>query len=61
MATTIYEDSRQQAGKHEAKHAWFAAHGIELVRKKLDTGDYATDGSNVLVDTKRNIAEVAMD
>lgn len=61
MATTIYEDSRQQAGKHEAKHAWFAAHGIELVRKKLDAGDYATDASNVLVDTKRNIAEVAMD
>ncbi len=57
----IYEDTRQREGKHEAKRAWFEAHGIEVVRKKLDTGDYATDQSNILIDTKRNLAEVAMD
>lgn len=57
----IYEDTRQQKGKHKAKRQWFEAHGIEVVSRKLDTGDYATDTSNVLVDTKRNLAEVAMD
>ena len=57
----LYEDTRQQDGKHDAKHAWFAEHGIEVVRKKLDAGDYATDQSNILIDTKRNLAEVAMD
>ena len=57
----IYEDTRQQKGKHEAKRAWFEAHGIEVVRKKLDAGDYATDQSNILIDTKRNLTEVAMD
>lgn len=57
----LYEDTRQQSGKHKAKNEWFAAHGIEVVRRKLDAGDYATDQSNVLVDTKRNLSEVAMD
>lgn len=57
----IYEDTRQQKGKHEAKRAWFEAHGIEVVRKKLDAGDYATDQSNILVDTKKGLSEVAMD
>jgi hypothetical protein len=57
----VYEDSRQKVGKHDAKHAWFEAHGIEVVRKKLDAGDYATDQSNILVDTKKGLAEVAMD
>ena len=56
----VYEDSRQKVGKHDAKHAWFESHGIEVVRKKLDAGDYATDQSNILVDTKRGLAEVAM-
>ena len=57
----IFEDTRQQKGKHEAKRKWFEAHGIELVRKKLDAGDYATENSNILIDTKRSISEVAMD
>jgi hypothetical protein len=57
----VYEDTRQQTGKHEAKRQWFEEHGIQLVRKKLDAGDYATDHSNILIDTKRNLSEVAMD
>lgn len=57
----IYEDTRQQKGKHEGKRTWFAEHGIEVVRKKLDAGDYATDQSNILVDTKKGLSEVAMD
>lgn len=61
MAQILYEDTRQQLGKHEAKRLWFEAHGIEVVRKKLDAGDYAADHSNLLVDTKRGLSEVAMD
>lgn len=58
----IYEDSRQQQAhgdKHAAKHAWWAAHGVEVVRRKLDFGDYMADGSNVSVDTKKGVAEAA--
>jgi len=55
----IYADTRQHAGKHEVKEAWWAAHGVALERVKLDFGDYMADGSNVSVDTKRSIAEIA--
>lgn len=55
----IYEDTRQQAGKHEAKHEWWAAHGVTLERRRLDTGDYMRDGSNVTVDTKKGLEEIA--
>lgn len=58
---TIYEDTRQQAGKHENKNRWWAKHGIDVVQRKLDFGDYMADGSNVAVDTKRSISELAMD
>lgn len=59
----IYEDSRQKVGKHERKRLWFESHGIEVARRKLDTGDYerADGASNVLIDTKRSLDEVAMD
>ena len=59
MGGTVYEDTRQQAGKHKAKHRWFEAHGVDVVRRKLDFGDYMADGSNVSVDTKKDIYEVA--
>ena len=55
----IYEDTRQQAGKHNVKHKWFMKHGIELVRRKLDFGDYAADHSNVIIDTKKDLLELA--
>lgn len=57
----LIEDTRQQAHKHEVKHAWFAAHGVEVERRKLDFGDYMrADGTgNISVDTKRSIDEIA--
>lgn len=55
----IKYDSRQKTGKHNEKHAWMIAHGITLVREKLDEGDYQTDGSNVTVDTKQDMDELA--
>ena len=55
----IKVDTRQQAGKHVEKHAWLVSHGITLVREKLDEGDYQADGSNVTVDTKQHMDELA--
>ena len=52
-------DTRQQAGKHVIKDEWWAAHGVPTTRQKLDFGDYMVDGSNVSVDTKRSIGEIA--
>lgn len=59
----IYEDTRQQAGKHMNKERWFAEHGVTVERRKLDAGDYErADGTgNICIDTKRSIQEVAMD
>lgn len=54
----IVEDTRQQAGKHELKHEWFTAHGVELVRSKLPFGDYALVPS-VAIDTKKDMEEIA--
>ena len=57
----LYEDTRQQKGKHERKNIWWNSHGVTVKRKTLDFGDYVIDGSNISVDTKRNLQEVAMD
>jgi len=59
--TVIYEDNRQQVhhgDKHAAKHAWWSAHGIEVVRCTIPFGDYTVDGSNVAVDTKASLDEI---
>lgn len=63
----IWYDSLQQRSKHEIKHQWLAAHGIELKQTRFDGkhdvpvsfGDYYRDGANVVIDTKRNLAEIA--
>ena len=55
----IYCDTRQQKGKHENIDRWFERHGVEYEYRKLDFGDYMTDGSNISIDTKRNVQEVA--
>ena len=54
----LQEDTRQKVGKHEAKHAWFEANGVELVRCKLPFGDYAPLPP-VSVDTKESMDEIA--
>ena len=56
---TLIEDTRQQAKKHELKRAYFANHGINVIRSKLPVGDYAllTDLSTI-IDTKKDLQEV---
>lgn len=52
-------DTRQQRGKHDIKNEWWASHGVSTSRCTLDFGDYMLDGSNISIDTKRDIAEIA--
>ena len=60
METVLIEDTRQQSGKHDTKHGWWAAHDVALIRSKLAWGDYALPPV-VCVDTKASIAELACD
>lgn len=57
---TLYEDTRQQAGKHRNIELYCKRHGIELVRKCLSVGDYILDGS-ISVDTKMSLLELSKD
>lgn len=59
MGELIKIDTRQQKGKHEHKNEWWAAHGVPTISIALDFGDYQTDGSNLSIDTKRNVDEIA--
>lgn len=54
----LFEDTRQQAGKHEAKHRAFSEMGVEVFRSKLAFGDYCLPPS-IAVDTKASIMEIA--
>lgn len=56
----ILEDTRQQAGKHDAKHRGFEQMGITLFRSKLAFGDYHNP-PKVSVDTKKDIYELYQD
>lgn len=54
----LIEDSRQQAGKHELKHARWAETKTPLIRCKIPVGDYCLPPAKS-VDTKASMAEIA--
>lgn len=56
----IVIDSRQQKGKHEAKHKYFDDMGVATIRCALPVGDYVLVPA-VSVDTKASIYELAQD
>lgn len=58
---TVFVDTRQKTGKHDAMHAQLEALGCKLVRTKLYVGDYQLVGGDVAVDTKQSIQELAQD
>ena len=59
-AMVIYEDSRQQAGKHKNIHAYCSEQGIEIIRQALNVGDYQIAGKgDISVDTKYGVPELA--
>lgn len=57
----ITEDTRQQEGKHTHIEKWMAAHGVDFTPRAaaLPFGDYMVDGSNISIDTKKDVQEVA--
>lgn len=55
----LIEDTRNKAGKHKNVQRYCEKHGIELVREKLDIGDYMFPDGRISVDTKENLSEVA--
>ena len=59
----IIEDTRQQEGKHEHRHEWWRAHGVEFEERSraLPFGDYIREGSNICIDTKQSLAELSGD
>ena len=57
----LYEDTRQQAGKHRNIHQYCSRHDIEIIRQALNVGDYQIAGKgNISVDTKYGVPELAM-
>ena len=58
----LYEDTRQQIGKHDNIRRYCEAHGIEIIRQGLNVGDYQIAGKgDISVDTKYGVPELAMD
>lgn len=60
----VIEDSRQQRDKHVHIERWMGAHGVGFMprARALPFGDYISDnGSNVAVDTKKDVQELVMD
>ena len=56
----LYEDTRQKKGRHDNIKKYCDKNNIDLVRVKLDVGDYMIDlNGKVSVDTKTNLAELS--
>lgn len=56
----LYEDTRQQAGKHKNIHAYCEQRGIRIIRQALNVGDYQIAGKgDISVDTKQSVLEIA--
>ena len=56
---TLIEDTRNKVGKHRNIAAYCERCGIELVRQKIDYGDYMLPDGHISIDTKQNLEEVA--
>lgn len=58
----LYEDTRQQKGKHENIRKYCERHGISIIRQKLDCGDYMlSPDDNITADTKYGLQEIYTD
>ena len=56
----LYEDTRQQAGKHKNVHLYCQKAGIKIIRQALNVGDYQIAGKgDISVDTKMGVLELA--
>ena len=58
----LYEDTRNQVGKHKNIHQYCEQAGIEILRQALNVGDYMiSNKGDISVDTKMDVRELAMD
>lgn len=56
----LYEDTRQQVGKHKNVHLYCRQAGIKIIRQALNVGDYQIAGKgDISVDTKQGVIELA--
>ncbi len=56
----LYEDTRQQIGKHRNVHLYCQQTGIKIIRQALNVGDYQIAGKgDISVDTKMSVLELA--
>lgn len=56
----LYEDTRQQAGKHRNIREYCERNGIAIIRQALNVGDYQIAGKgDISVDTKQGVPELA--
>lgn len=55
----IIEDTRNKVGKHNNIHRYCESIGVEIVRQKLEVGDYSIPDGEISIDTKENLSEVA--
>lgn len=55
----LLEDTRNKVDKHDNIKKYCEKHGIEIVRQKLDVGDYMFPDGKIAVDTKSGILECA--
>ncbi len=56
----LYEDTRQQVGRHKNIHAYCRESGIKIIRQALNVGDYQIAGKgDISVDTKQGVLELA--
>lgn len=61
MSKIIYCDTRQKDKSHTLKELGFQQLGYELLRTKLECGDYQMPMKAVTIDTKKDINELVMD
>ena len=60
MIMIVYQDTRQQKGKHTNIESYLSRKGVEIVNRKLDVGDYMSpDNPKITVDTKYGLDELA--
>lgn len=57
----LYEDTRNQVGEHKNVWQYCQRHGIEIVRQKLEVGDYMLDPvyGKISVDSKATMLEIS--
>ena len=56
----LFEDCRNQVGKHKNIEAYCKQNGIEIIRHSLCVGDYQiANKGDIVVDTKQGVPELA--